>query len=103
MADVAIDARDLRYVYPDGCVALDNVSIKVFVGERVAILGPNGAGKSTLLMLISGLLKPSKGSVHVLGMPVSENSYKIRSSLGLVFQDPDDQLFCPTLWEDVTF
>ncbi|MEM2873133.1 MAG: ATP-binding cassette domain-containing protein [Nitrososphaerales archaeon] len=103
MIDIAVDVRNLKYVYPDGCVALDNVSIKVLMGERVAILGPNGAGKSTLLMLISGLLKPSKGSVHVLGMPVSENSYKIRSSLGLVFQDPDDQLFCPTLWEDVTF
>jgi cobalt/nickel transport system ATP-binding protein len=103
MADIAIEVKDLDYVYPDGCLALNSVSIKVFFGERVAILGPNGAGKSTLLMLISGLLKPSKGSVHIFGMPISENSYKIRSSLGIVFQDPDDQLFCPTLWEDVTF
>ncbi|MGQ9468966.1 MAG: energy-coupling factor ABC transporter ATP-binding protein [Nitrososphaerales archaeon] len=103
MVDVAIDVKDLKYVYPDGFVALDDVSIKVLRGERVAILGPNGAGKSTLLMLINGLLKPHKGSVYVLGMPVDENLHKVRSSLGLVFQDPDDQLFCPTLWEDVTF
>jgi cobalt/nickel transport system ATP-binding protein len=103
MVDVAIDVKDLKYVYPDGCVALDDISIKVLRGERVAILGPNGAGKSTLLMLINGLFKPHKGSVHILGKSVKENICKVRSSIGLVFQDPDDQLFCPTLWEDVIF
>ncbi|MFQ5711122.1 MAG: energy-coupling factor ABC transporter ATP-binding protein [Candidatus Geothermarchaeales archaeon] len=96
--------EDIRYVYPDGTVALDGVNLKIMRGERVAILGPNGAGKSTLLMLINGLFKPSKGRVNALGVPINRNNqHRVRVNIGLVFQEPDDQLFCPTLWEDITF
>lgn len=104
MKETAIDMEDIKYVYPDGYTALENVNLRIVRGERVAILGPNGAGKSTLLMLTNGLFTPSKGQVNVLGTPVNKNNlYKVRMKVGLVFQDPDDQLFCPTLWEDVTF
>lgn len=104
MSEVAIEVEEVRYVYPDGFVALDDVNLKIVRGERVAILGPNGAGKSTLLMLMNGLFTPSRGRVSVLGMPVNTRNFlKVRMNLGLVFQDPDDQLFCPTLREDVSF
>ncbi|MGQ9690999.1 MAG: energy-coupling factor ABC transporter ATP-binding protein [Thermoproteota archaeon] len=104
MNETALEMEDIKYVYPDGHTALENLNMRVMRGERVAILGPNGAGKSTLLMLTNGLFTPSKGRVNVLGMPVNKNNlYKVRMKVGLVFQDPDDQLFCPTLWEDVTF
>ncbi len=104
MSEVAIEVEEVRYVYPDGFVALEDVNLKILRDERVAILGPNGAGKSTLLMLMNGLFTPSRGRVSVLGTPVNtRNSLKVRMNVGLVFQDPDDQLFCPTLWEDVSF
>jgi len=104
LEDLAVRMECVEYAYPDGSKALDGVSLKVVKGERVAVLGPNGAGKSTLLMLIDGLYTPSKGSVEVLGMPVEgRNLAQIRRRVGLVFQEPDNQLFCPTLWEDVTF
>jgi len=104
MSEVAIEMEEVRYVYPDGFVALDDVSLKILREERVAILGPNGAGKSTLLMLMNGLYKPSRGRASVLGTPMNtKNSSRVRMNVGLAFQDPDDQLFCPTLWEDVSF
>ncbi|MCP8312135.1 MAG: ATP-binding cassette domain-containing protein [Candidatus Methylarchaceae archaeon HK02M1] len=104
MTELVIDVKDVRYLYPDGFMALDGVNIRVSKRERVAILGSNGAGKSTLLMLVDGLFKPSKGSVKVLGMPTCDkNFHEIRSRIGFVFQDPDDQLFCSTLWDDMTF
>ncbi len=104
MSELVIEMDDVSYIYPDGYMALQKVDLKIAKGERLAILGPNGAGKSTLLMLLNGLYKPSEGKVSVLGIPTSnENLSTIRRDVGLVFQDPDDQLFSPTLWEDVCY
>jgi cobalt/nickel transport system ATP-binding protein len=101
----AVEVRGLSYRYADGTEALRNVSLTVAGGERVALIGPNGAGKSTLLLHLNGLLpeRPA-GAVSILGVPVTEaNTAKVRAQVGLLFQDPDDQLFCPTVWEDVAF
>jgi len=102
-----IAVRDLSYRYPDGHDALLDVSFTLGPGERVALIGPNGAGKSTLLLHLNGLLPdrpPSTPAVTVDGLPVTEaNLREIRRRIGLLFQDPDDQLFCPTVWEDVAF
>jgi cobalt/nickel transport system ATP-binding protein len=108
VADVnAIDVRDLSYAYPDGTEALRSVGLAVADGERVALVGPNGAGKSTLLLHLNGLLpeRPLPApAVHVYGVPVAEpHLAAVRAEVGLLFQDPDDQLFCPTVWEDVAF
>jgi cobalt/nickel transport system ATP-binding protein len=102
-----IAVRALSYRYPDGHDALLDVSFALAPGERVALIGPNGAGKSTLLLHLNGLLPdrpPSMPAVTVDGLPVAEaNLREIRRKVGLLFQDPDDQLFCPTVWEDVAF
>ena len=102
-----IGVRGLSYRYPDGHDALLDVSFTLAPGERVALIGPNGAGKSTLLLHLNGLLPdrpPSMPAVTVDGLPVAEaNLREIRRRVGLLFQDPDDQLFCPTVWEDVAF
>ncbi len=102
-----IAVRGLSYRYPDGHDALLDVSFTLAAGERVALIGPNGAGKSTLLLHLNGLLPdrpPSTPAVTVDGLPVAEaNLREIRRRVGLLFQDPDDQLFCPTVWEDVAF
>ncbi|MBS7623578.1 ATP-binding cassette domain-containing protein [Candidatus Bathyarchaeota archaeon] len=100
----AITIRDVTYSYPDGSLALDGVSLKIVKGERVAVLGPNGAGKSTLLMHMAGLFIPQRGEVTILGLPVNgRNIHKIRRNIGMVFQNPDDQLFCSTVYEDVSY
>ncbi len=103
----ALEVDHLSYHYRDGRAALADVSFEVREGERVALVGPNGAGKSTLLLHLNGLL-PERAArephVTVFGMPVSEsNLLEVRARVGLLFQDPDDQLFCPTVFDDVAF
>ena len=100
----ALRVRDLAYTYPDGQPALSGVDLVVSDGERVAILGPNGAGKSTLVLHLNGILRPDRGTVEVRGLPVIKDNYaEIRRRVGIVFQDPDDQLFMPTVRQDVAF
>ena len=102
----AITVHQLCYRYHDGTEALRDVSFQVAPGECAALIGPNGSGKSTLLQHLNGLLpeKPGDGAVRILDQPVAaDNLEAIRRQVGLVFQDPDDQLFCPTVAEDVAF
>jgi len=105
--DPAIEVCNLTYRYHDGTEALREVSFRIAPGECVALLGPNGSGKSTLLLHLNGILpdKPAgAGGVRILGEAVTAAAMeKIRRQVGLVFQDPDDQLFCPTVQEDVAF
>ena len=99
----AIRVRNLEYKYPDGTSALQGISFSVNPGEKIAIIGPNGAGKSTLLGHLNGILAAT-GTVEIFGVPVlPENFPEIRRRVGLVFQDPDDQLFCSTIFDDVAF
>jgi cobalt/nickel transport system ATP-binding protein len=102
-----LDVRELAYRYPDGHEALRGLTFALAPGERVALIGPNGAGKSTLLLHLNGLLpdRPAANpAVTVDGLPLVEpNLPEVRRRVGLLFQDPDDQLFCPTVWEDVAF
>ncbi len=100
----AIETINLTYVYHDGTKALDNVNFEVEKGENIAILGPNGAGKSTLLHHFNGLLMPTSGKVMVLDREVATSDLDwVRQKVGLVFQDPDDQLFARTVGQDVAF
>jgi cobalt/nickel transport system ATP-binding protein len=99
----AIEARDLRFRYPNGVAGLDGVDLSVRHGERVAVLGPNGAGKTTLMLHLNGLLAGA-GSLRVADIDVRDGDVReLRARVGLVFQDPDDQLFMPTVREDVAF
>ncbi|MGB7799492.1 MAG: CbiX/SirB N-terminal domain-containing protein [Pseudonocardiaceae bacterium] len=100
----AVEVRDLDFSYPDGRQALSGVSMRVEPGERVALLGPNGAGKTSLVLQLNGVLTPSAGSVFIGGVPVQRRTLaEVRRRVGVVFQDPDDQLFTPTVGRDVAF
>ncbi len=103
MNDIAVQLTDVRYAYPDGTVALRGVSFAVARGERMALLGANGSGKSTLLLHLNGILE-NHGGVSIFGIEVGKATLKeARKRVGLVFQNPDDQLFSPTVFDDVAF
>ncbi|HEU4915990.1 MAG TPA: ABC transporter ATP-binding protein [Acidimicrobiia bacterium] len=104
MSEPSLEVAGLFFSYPDGHQALRGVDLHVHHGERVALLGPNGAGKTTLLLHLNGILRPDGGTVRVAGLDVSdEAAMEVRRRVGLVFQDPDDQLFMPTVGQDVAF
>ncbi len=104
MRTPSLRVSGLAFAYPDGSPALAGVDLTVAPGERVALLGPNGAGKTTLVLQLNGVLRPSAGTVEVGGLPVvKEHLQEVRRRVGIVFQDPDDQLFMPTVAEDVAF
>lgn len=95
--------RDLHFTYPDGHPALKGVSLNLCAGDKVALVGPNGAGKSTFMLHLNGILT-GQGELTLSGMSIEEkNLPRIRAAVGLVFQNPDDQLFSPTVFEDVAF
>ncbi len=98
-----IEVEGVSFTYPDGTRALRGVSAKVRHRSVVAITGANGSGKSTLLMLMAGLLEPQEGVVRFRGVEVKRLGYELRREVGVVFQDPDDQLFAPTVFDDIAF
>jgi len=101
--DKAVEIENLSFSYPDGQQGLKHINLVVNVGENLAIIGPNGAGKSTLLLHLNGVLR-GNSTVRIFGLPVEEKNLKeIRKKVGLVFQDPEDQLFSPTVFDDVAF
>lgn len=103
MNDYAVRITRLNFTYPDGTKALEAVDLDVRTGERMALVGPSGAGKSTLLLHLNGVLTGT-GTVRIMGQALDQkNLREIRKQVGVVFQDPNDQLFCPTVYEDVAF
>jgi cobalt/nickel transport system ATP-binding protein len=104
MSHHKLEVRSLHFSYPDGHIAVKNISFTIHHGESVGIIGANGAGKSTLLMLLMGVLFPNKGEVLVGDVHIAKKTLPmIRQRLGMVFQDPDDQLFMTTVYDDVAF
>jgi cobalt/nickel transport system ATP-binding protein len=104
MSHHSIDVLDLSFSYPDGTMALDGLTFEITHGESIAIVGANGAGKSTLLMHLNGFLSPTSGTIRIGDVPVTKATLPdIRKTVGMVFQDPDDQLFMPNVYEDVAF
>lgn len=99
--EVAIAISGLTFAYPNGDKILNQLNLQVTSGERVGVIGPNGAGKTTLFMAICGVLRPTSGKIEVLGEPIVPNRF--RPDIGLVFQNPDDQLFAASVRDDVAF
>ncbi|MBN2044284.1 MAG: ABC transporter ATP-binding protein [Anaerolineales bacterium] len=99
-----VQIRALHFAYPDGHVALKGIDLNICDGEKVALVGPNGAGKSTLMLHLNGILDASEGEVSIGGLCMDDKNLPvIRALVGLVFQNPDDQLFSPTVFDDVAF
>ena len=106
MSELILEAVDLEYSYPDGTKALRNVNLQVQKGEKLAILGSNGAGKSTLFMQFNGIYRPNSGSIKYQGQAISYKSkalIELRKQVGIVFQDPDSQLFSSSVYQDISF
>ena len=104
MSHHIVEAMDLHYIYPDGTRGVKGVSFRITHGESVAIVGANGAGKSTLLLHLNGYLVPTQGTLRIGDYPLTKKNLKaVRRTVGMVFQDPDDQLFMPTVFDDVAF
>lgn len=106
MADTPVlSLTDIHFAYPDGRCIFNSLDFQVFRNDRIGLTGPNGVGKTTLFHLIVGLLKPAQGTIEAFGRPLTceKDFVAIRKKVGLLFQDADDQLFCPTVLEDVTF
>jgi len=100
--DYAVIAKDVSYRYPDGTLGVENVSLEIKKGEKVAVIGENGSGKTTLIFLLSGLLKPSEGEVKILGF-TNKQIEEIRKRVGVVFQNPDDFLFNPSVRDELLY
>jgi len=104
VSDPTISVAGLSFAYPDGTPALHDIDLHIHPGERIALLGPNGAGKTTLILHMNGIYLPQAGTVRVSGLELTRDTVmEIRRRVGIVFQDPDDQLFMPTVREDVAF
>ena len=103
--NILINLEGISFKYPGGRQILDQLDFQLHMGERIGLIAPNGSGKSTLLHIIMGLLKPLSGRMEIFGRPVKEDSdfADVRRRIGLLFQDADDQLFSPTVLEDVAF
>ncbi|MDH4028446.1 MAG: energy-coupling factor ABC transporter ATP-binding protein, partial [Nitrospirota bacterium] len=104
MSHHIIDFRDVHYTYPDGTKALDGISFRITHGESVGLVGANGAGKSTLISHMNGYLMPEKGTIIIGDAQLDRSTLnETRKRVGVVFQNPDDQLFMPTVFDDVSF
>lgn len=104
MSHHIVQADSLSFAYPDGTVGINSLSFRITHGESVALVGANGAGKSTLLLHLNGCLTSTKGDIRIGDYPLNKKNMKaVRRSVGMVFQDPDDQLFMPTVFDDVAF
>ena len=104
MRDISIEIKDLYYKYPDGYEALKGIDLTLYKGQSLGIVGSNGAGKSTLLLQLSGINRPSSGKIEINSLEVNKNNLaQIRKDIGFVFQNPEDQLFTTSIYEDVAF